>query len=37
MEYVLIMFGAGLLVGIIYAAWQKRRDTRAKRKRGARR
>ena len=36
----LLMFGAGLLVGVIYAAWQKvrsSRTTRSGRKRGARR
>ncbi len=40
MEYIFIMFGAGLLVGVIYAAWQKLRagrSGRAGRKRGARR
>ncbi len=40
MEYIFIMFGAGLLVGVIYAAWQKvrsNRTTRSGRKRGARR
>ncbi len=37
MEYIFIMFGAGLAVGVIYAAWQKRRNSRGKRKRGARR
>ena len=37
MEYIFIMFGVGLLVGVIYAAWQKRREGRGKRKRGARR
>ena len=40
MEYIFIMFGAGLLVGVIYAAWQKlraRRTGRSGRRRGARR
>ncbi len=37
MEYLFIMFAAGLLVGVVIAAWRKRRAGRAGRKRGARR
>lgn len=40
MEYIFIMFGAGLLVGAVYAAVQKlraNRSGRSGRKRGARR
>ena len=40
MEYIFIMFGAGLFVGVIYAAVQKlrsNRTARGRRKRGGRR